>query len=98
MVNESPSLFGGGARRCAKLCQRGTIEAHHGPVVHRPRTKRLVEADRRFVPVEHRPFEPRAATLDCQCGEVGEQRLAKSAAARRGAHEEVLKVDPWAPL
>src|SRR3546814_5393615 len=53
---------------------RVAIDAHHGPFVHQLRAEALVKADRRGVPVEHPPFEPRAVAFDAELGEMREQR------------------------
>ena len=47
----------------ASACNALSIEPHHGPFVHRRRAEAAVEADRGRVPVEHRPFEPGAASF-----------------------------------
>src|SRR3546814_9753673 len=55
--------------------ERVAVDAHHGPFVHQLRAEALVKADRRGVPVEHPPFEPRAVAFDAELGEMREQRL-----------------------
>src|SRR5690606_10532248 len=58
----------------------------------------FIEADRGRVPVEHRPFEPRAITLDAKLGEMRKQRLAEPRAARFGADEQILEIEAGASL
>src|SRR5687768_433883 len=72
--------------------QRRAGEAGQQPLAQHHRPERLVEADRRLVPVEHAPLEAPAAALDDQCREAREQRLADAAAAMRGLHEHVLEI------
>src|SRR3546814_15381585 len=78
--------------------ERVAIDAHHGPFVHQLRAEALVKADRRGVPVEHPPFEPRAVAFDAELGEMREQRLAEPRAARFGAHEQIFEIDAGASL
>src|SRR6266852_4011496 len=63
-----PTMRGGGPARLltgsAKLQQSIAGDPEDRPVVHRPRAKRPVELDRRRIPIEHRPLEAAAATLD----------------------------------
>src|SRR3546814_12911354 len=56
------------------------------------------DLDRRGVPVEHPPFEPRAVAFDAELGEMREQRLAEPRAARFGAHEQIFEIDAGASL
>src|SRR3974390_3298405 len=53
--------------RASVACQpleRCAAQAHGGPFVQRHGAEAAVEADRRLVPVEHRPVEPPAAALE----------------------------------
>src|SRR3546814_21082210 len=75
---------------------RVAVDAHHGPFVHQLRAEALVKADRRGVPVEHPPFEPRAVAFDAELGEMREQRLAEPRAARFGAPEQIFALDAGA--
>jgi len=52
----------------------------------------LIELDRALVPVEHRPFHPRTATLQGEPRQVPEQRFADALATVFGAHEQVLEI------
>src|SRR3546814_20656878 len=71
---------------------RVAIDAHHGPFVHQLRAEALVKADRRGVPVEHPPFEPRAVAFDAELGEMREQRLAEPRAERLGETEQNFEI------
>jgi hypothetical protein len=69
-------------------------EAKDGPLVHGPRAERAVEADGGLVPVQHPPFQPPAAALARQPGQVPQQRAPRAAPARLRADVQVLQVDP----
>src|SRR5205823_2810534 len=53
----------------------------------------LVERDRRCVPVEHGPLEPRAAPLDGEARGVREERGPDAVSPVRGLDEEILEVE-----
>ena len=74
-------------------CKRLAAQAADGPVVHHLGAERLVESDRRRIPVEHRPFEARLALLDAALRQLRHQRLADAAAAECRPHEQILEID-----
>src|SRR6516162_9118218 len=93
-------IFGlaiGGARAVGsaarEVLERRAAHAHDGPLILRDRADAAVEGDRRRVPVEYRPVEPRAAALERRAREPRQQAPADAAAARLRAHEQVLEVD-----
>src|SRR3546814_7987647 len=55
-------------------------------------TETLIEADRRLVPIEHRPFETATAARDADLRELREQPLADALAALCRLHEQVFEV------
>src|SRR3954469_25786775 len=59
--------------------------------------ERRVEAARR-VPIEDIEVEPRAAALERQPGEIGDELAPDAVEPRRRPHIEILEVDPGAPL
>ena len=65
----------GSAPGAPKPLERVAIEPIGRPVAHRPGAERLIERDRRRVPVEHRPLHPPAAALHRQTAEAGQQGL-----------------------
>src|SRR5499427_3714357 len=67
-------------------------DAEDRPRIHRLGAEFLVEADRRLVPVEHRPLEAAAAALDGESGQMHEQCLAVAAPAELRHDEEILEV------
>lgn len=76
--------------------QRVARDAEGGPFVDRDGAERTIEADRRFVPVEHRPLEAAAAAGDGDFGEMHQQRPADALAAVCRPHEEILEPEPSA--
>src|SRR4029079_18328139 len=50
--------------------------------------------DRELVPVEHRPFEPAAVSLDREACKCRKERESNSLAARFGCDEQILEIDP----
>src|SRR5262249_30060821 len=78
-----------------KRAQRLACEPVDGPVRVGPCAEPLVEPDRAFVPVEHRPLEAAAPALHRDLGEPLEQRLADARPALLGDHEKVLEVEAW---
>src|SRR2546425_13216133 len=71
--------------RCAK--------AREYPVAAQPSAEPLVEADRRPVPVEHRPFHAPAAARDRDPGQGTEQHAAGALTALLGDDEEILEIE-----
>jgi hypothetical protein len=55
--------------------------------------ERCVERERRLVPVERRPLQPRAVALRGDAGDVREQRPADAGAASGRADEQVFEPD-----
>ena len=78
----------------ARAASGAPVEPVDRPLVVRPGAQAVVETDRRCVPVEHRPLDPAAAALERQAGQLSQQRLPDSAAARLRDDEQVLEVDP----
>src|SRR5678815_4995813 len=66
----------------SQLRERLAGHAMHGPLVHLYRAETLVEVDRAHVPVEDRPLQPAAVTLQRQPRQVPQQRLAAALAAK----------------
>ena len=64
------------------------------PFLQSERAEAAIEAQRGFVPVEHRPFEAREVFAHATLRELREQRTTDAAPAMFGAHEQVLEVDP----
>ena len=77
--------------------QRVALDALHRPLVHAHRAQLAVKRDRVRVPVEHRPFEPRAPALDRDARQIAEQRLADAMPAGLGRDVEVLQIQPAPP-
>src|SRR3954451_11193562 len=73
--------------------QRLVGEAEDRPLVHRDGPLRLVERDRRGVPVEHRPLQPGVAALHALGREGAQQLPAQPGAAVVLLDVEVLEVD-----
>src|SRR5258708_38313677 len=61
------------------------------PLLEILRTKRLVELDRGFVPVQNIQTDRVMTLLSCDLGHLTEKRLANTMAAKALSHEEVLK-------
>lgn len=78
--------------------QRIAVHALYRPAVHGPCADGAVEIDGGRVPVQHRPFEPRAIALYRQASEGGQQRFASATAARLRIDEEVFEIDARTPL
>src|SRR5687767_11323946 len=64
-----------------------------GPFRHRGRAERLIQPDRRLVPVEHRPLESAVVALDRDPRECREQRTANAATTRGRPHEQILEIE-----
>src|SRR6266851_373791 len=79
-----------------KRYQRRTADPARGPIVHQDRAERFVEFDRRRVPVQHRPLQPRPAIRHALPGKMYQQCLADTLAAVRRTHEQVFQIDPGA--
>src|SRR6202158_3375787 len=77
----------------AKRGEPLTREAIHGPVGVGPGSQPLIELDRLAVPVEDRPLEPAAISLQRDACELAEQRAPNSVAAPLGNHKEGLEVE-----
>src|SRR5690606_21896134 len=76
--------------------QRGellTVEPVGGPLVLRHGAQRLVEGDRRSIPVEHPPLEATQALLGADAGERTQQLLAEARPAVLRDDEEILEPD-----
>src|SRR6185437_3881490 len=71
--------------------QRLASEPRDPPVREHARAERLVEADRRLVPVEHRPLKAPAAPVARDDGELREKLAPEAAAAVCGAYEDILE-------
>ena len=67
-------------------------EAVDDPLLHLPRIERLVEAQRRLVPVEHGPLHATTAALLRDAREGSQQRTTDAMTALRGAHEEIFEI------
>ncbi len=59
-----------GSASCGQLLQGVAGHAVDDPLFLQLRAQRFVEPNRRFVPIQHRPFEPTAPAFD---GELGER-------------------------
>src|ERR1700761_7682304 len=82
--------------RCGRLCQTGeggAGDAHDAPGLQHDGAAATVEVDGGRVPVEDIPLHAGAAALHCDGGNVGEKRLADTAAAMRGLHEQVFQMN-----
>jgi hypothetical protein len=64
------------------------------PLLHLPRAQRLVELQRRLVPVEHGPFQPAAAAIARDARQRPQQRTPDAVTAQGGAHEQILEIQP----
>src|SRR5580658_11144139 len=78
---------------------RGTIRrsiqqrlAIQRPALAGLRAEFAVEIDRTLVPVEHRPFEASTADVTRDLLERAQQIQTNAAAAKFGAHEQILEV------
>src|SRR6185503_17799691 len=76
-----------------KLGQRRTAHAADLPLTFDLGADRLIEGDRRRVPVEHRPLEARIAVVDAGARKMPHQGLADAAAAEVRLDEDVLEID-----
>ena len=63
------------------------------PAARRRRAERAIEADRRLVPVEHRPVEAAQSLGNAALREAEQERLADARAAMLGRDEEILQID-----
>src|SRR6266404_4193484 len=52
-----------------------------------------IEADRRCIPVQHRPFEPPATALDREPGKMDQKRAPVAAAAKRRPNKQILEIE-----
>src|SRR5438132_6356553 len=57
------------------------------------RAELLIEADRRCIPVQHRPFEPPATTLDREPGKMDQKRAPVATAAKRRPNKQILEIE-----
>src|SRR2546427_379668 len=73
--------------------QRRAGEPREDPLLPEAGAQPPVEADRRRVPVEHRPLHAPAATAHGDPREGPQQRAAGAGAARLGQHEEIFQVE-----
>jgi hypothetical protein len=71
-------------------------EAIDGPVGHRSRTEAAVEADSKFVPVQHGPLHAAAIARHRNAGEVTEQGTSNAATAPFRQNEKILEIQPGA--
>lgn len=67
--------------------------AKDSPIVQRPGTERLVEADSLLVPIEDSPLETRAGARHGQTGEVPQELATHTLTAMLGEHEEIFEVE-----
>src|SRR4030095_7226620 len=82
------------ARR--QLLQSVTRDARYPPIGQHRGTDRLVETDRRRIPIEHRPFEPPATSRAREARKVDEQSPAITPSSKRRAYEQVFQIQPLA--
>src|ERR1700751_1197951 len=76
-----------GGRLKHEALERRVREAVGRPLVLGNGSEAPVEADGGLIPVEHRPLEPRAASLEGCTGDPRQQPLADAAPARFGPHK-----------
>src|SRR5205809_134798 len=88
------------ARACSLIAaavtkggQCGTGQTERGPLRHRPGAEALVKADRRLIPVEHRPLEAAALPLHRHCGKLRQQPAADTVAPELRSHVQILEID-----
>jgi hypothetical protein len=74
--------------------ERGTVDTEHGPLLHGHRAETAVEANRRFVPVEHPPLQPGVAATHALRSERTQQLPAQPPPPVLGPYEQILQVDP----
>ena len=65
------------------------------PLLHHARAHALVEAQRRLVPIEHRPLHAPASALNSKPGEVNQQPLSDAAPAPFRLDEQILEIETW---
>src|SRR4029453_11865176 len=78
----------------AEFHERIAGHAMHGPLIHLHRAEALVELYRAHVPIEHRPFQPTAATLQRRARQVTQQSLAATLATKFLPHVQIFQIDP----
>src|SRR5688572_32858150 len=76
-----------------QLHQRLAGHSVHGPLIHLHGAETLIEVDRAHVPVEHRPFEPAAASLQRRARKVAQQLFTTALAAKLLPHVQIFEVD-----
>src|SRR5207249_3015031 len=69
-------------------------QAEYGPLIHRFCTESAIKLDRRFVPIEHRPFHSTAAAITGDPGKIDKQSAPVTPATLLRLHEQVFEIKP----
>src|SRR6266851_1721227 len=67
-------------------------DAGNPPIGQYLRAELLIEPDRRRIPVQHRPLESAAASLDREPGEMDQKRAPVAATPKRRANKQILEI------